>query len=320
MNTQSHLYQELTHNELLQIMASVFPEENVVNHYPLSGGLFNTTYRVITDRNDVILRMGPVHRELLLPYEHELMAAEVLTNKLCLENRIPAPVILHLDTSKTIVDRDFMVVERIDSIPLSDPSIPPEQSKSLLCECGKLARKIHAITGEKFGRLSHIVAGKGHNSWYAAIIGELNDLFTKADAYCIFEASLPAQALAFVASRKALLDTVTVPHLAHSDLWAGNILVREKNREYQVCAIIDGDRALFGDADFDLASPWMITPEFLSGYGQIELFLSPEDTAKKRQVYTLLLALQDAYVWKVEYNRDDLGNEHIASALKILDS
>ena len=86
MNKQSSLYQELNHAELLSIMASVFPQEKVTDYHLLSGGLFNTTYRVITDQRDVVLRMGPVHRELLLPYERDLMTAEALTNQLCREN------------------------------------------------------------------------------------------------------------------------------------------------------------------------------------------------------------------------------------------
>ena len=100
MNEGSSLYQELTEPELIAIMASVFPSEPVQSYHLLSGGLFNTTYRVITDRHDVVLRMGPVHRELLLPYERTLMAAEVLTDRLCLENGIPASTVLHLDTSQ----------------------------------------------------------------------------------------------------------------------------------------------------------------------------------------------------------------------------
>ena len=42
----------------------------------LSGGLFNTTYRLETVTKTAILRLGPVNRHLLLPYERNLMAAE----------------------------------------------------------------------------------------------------------------------------------------------------------------------------------------------------------------------------------------------------
>ena len=63
----------------------------------------------------------------------------------------------------------------------------------------------------------------------------------------------------------AVLDAITVPHLIHGDLWYGNILV---DRERNLAAMIDGDRALFGDPEFELATGWMISDSFLEGYGR----------------------------------------------------
>lgn len=320
MNHQSRLYKELRHGDLVRIMATVFADEPVLDYHLLSGGLFNTTYRVITKKHDVVLRMGPVHPELLLPYEHRLMTAEALTNRLCLENGVPASVVVHLDTSKTVIGRDFMVLERIDSIPLSDPSISPEKYNEALFECGTFVRRMHSVTGNQFGRLSNIVAGKGHSCWYDAVLAEFTDLFAQAAPHRVFDNDLQTRALAFVENCKAFLSTVTVPHLVHADLWAGNVLVRKDADHYQVCAIIDGDRALFGDADFDLATPWMITPEFLAGYGNRDPALTPADMEKKRNVYSLLLALMDTYIWKIQYNQADVSAENLAAAERILHS
>ena len=316
MNTQSSLYRELTESELGAVVASVFPEEPVRSCHLLTGGLFNTTYRVTTDRHDVVLRLGPVHRELLLPYEHHLMAAEVLTDRLCLENGIPASAVLHLDTSKSIIDRDFMVVERIDSLPLSDPSIPEECKAALLLECGKMVRKLHTVKGSQFGRLAKIVTGKGHDTWYDAIEAEFSDVFDKAEEYQVFDATLRSRVLHFLRSHKAALDIVTDPRLAHCDLWAGNILVQKNEGAYSLCAIIDGDRAIFGDPALDIATGWITTPEFLEGYG--ENAEKDEYSAARNQVYSLFFTLQDAYIWKIEYHREDLFEENLRRLEAIL--
>ena len=315
MNEGSSLYQELSESELLTIMASVFPSEPVQSYHLLTGGLFNTTYRVITDRHDVVLRMGPVHRELLLPYEHNLMAAEALTDRLCLENGIPASTVLHLDTSKTIVDRDFMVVDRIDSVPLSDPSIPEECKAGLLFECGKLVRKLHTITGSKFGRLAKIVSGQGWDSWYDAMEAEFLDVFDKAEEYQVFDATLQNRVLLFLQDRKAALNAVIEPHLAHCDLWAGNILIQKQDDHYSLCAIIDGDRAIFGDPLLDISTGWITTPEFLEGYGPIA---DAPSAAQRSQVYSLFFTLQDAYIWKIEYGREDIFEENLHRLEEIL--
>lgn len=316
MNEQSRLYLELTEPELRAIVASVFPDDTLQTCHLLSGGLFNTTYRVVTDRHDAVLRMGPVHRELLLPYEHNLMAAEVLTDKLCLENGIPASTVLHLDTSKAVIDRDFMVVERIDSVPLSDPSVPEEQKAALLRECGRLVRKLHSIRGKQFGRLTKVVAGQGFDHWYDAMESEFLDVLTKAEEYRVFPPDLRERVLAFLRQRKTALSALPEPRLAHCDLWAGNILVRQNNGRYSVCAIIDGDRAMFGDPALDIATGWISTPEFLEGYGED----SPQDenAQTRSQVYALFFALQDAYIWKIEYELEDIFAENLRRLAEML--
>ena len=315
MNAQSSLYQELTESELTAIMASVFPDEPVISYHLLTGGLFNTTYRVITQGHDVVLRMGPVHRELLLPYEHDLMAAEVLTDRLCLENGIPASTVLHLDTTKTIVDRDFMVVDRTESLPLSDPSIPEECKAALLLECGKLVRKMHTVIGSQFGRLAKVVTGQGFDSWYDAMVAEFQDVFSKAAEFSLFDPSLQTRILAFLDQRKDALNMLAEPHLAHCDLWAGNILVQKSGDAYSLCAIIDGDRAVFGDPMLDISTGWITTPEFLEGYG---LTANDPITAQRNQVYLLFFILQDAYIWKIEYGRDDIFKENLLRLEEIL--
>ena len=316
MNDQSSLYRELTEPELHSVIASVFPGEAPKTYHLLSGGLFNTTYRVVTEEHDVVLRMGPVHRELLLPYEHDLMAAEALTDRLCLENGIPASKVLHLDTSKTIIDRDFMVVDRIDSVPLSDPSIPEECKGALLRECGKLVQKLHQIQGNRFGRLAKIVAGKGFDNWYDAVESEFLDVFSKAEEFQVFDADLRDRVLAFLKNYKTALNTLTEPRLTHCDLWAGNILVQRNDDSYSVCAIIDGDRAMFGDPILDIATGWISTPDFLEGYG--ENAEKDEYSAARNQVYSLFFTLQDAYIWKMEYGREDIFAENLRRLEELL--
>ena len=308
MNSQSRLYRELTEPELRSVMASDFPNEPVRSFHLLSGGLFNTTYRVTTECHDVVLRMGPVHRELLLPYELDLMAAEALTDQLCLEHGIPASKVLHLDISKTVIDRDFMVVDRMDSLPLSAPSIPEEQKAALLLECGRLVRKLHTVTGSQFGRLAKIVTGRGYSDWFHAMEAEFTDIFEKAAEYNIFDDSLKKRVFAFIEQRRDALNAIQEPRLAHCDLWAGNILVQKAGEEYALSANIDGDRATFGDPMLDIATGWIATPEFLEGYGDL-----PSDplSAERNRVYTLFFTLQDAYIWKIEYGREDIFEENL---------
>lgn len=300
-------------------MGAVFPDERVRTSRLLDGGLFNTTYRVETTAYDVVLRMGPVHPELLLPFEENLMAAETYVDRLCHKNGIPASNVLCCDTSHNVIDRDFMVVERIDGIPMSDPSISESSLQGLSVSCGALVRRLHEIKGEKFGRISEILRGRGQDTWGDAVLMEYQNLIAASRKYDVFEDELLKRALAFAEDAVPLLDRVKTPHLAHADLWHGNILVKaQSDHTYAVRAIIDGDRAVFGDVSFDLDSPWMVNDAFFKGYGEVPAAFSPEEDGCKKQVYSLLFALTDAYVWRVEYCDENNYQSCLAQAKSVL--
>lgn len=319
MNTTSKLFLPLSPEELERVIYAVFPNERIQTSRLLDGGLFNTTYRVETTAHDVVLRMGPVHPELLLPFEENLMAAEAYVDRLCHANGIPASNVLCCDTSHSMIDRDFMVVERIDSIPMSDPSIPQSALQDLSVSCGALTRRLHEIEGEKFGRVSEILRGRGQDTWGGAVLMEYRDLIAASQKYGVFGDELLKRALAFAEDAVPLLNRVKTPHLAHADLWHGNILVKaQSDQAYAVRAIIDGDRAVFGDVSFDLDSPWMVNDAFLQGYGEVLSAFSPEENARKKQVYSLLFTLTDAYVWCVEYCNEDNYQSCLAQAKSIL--
>lgn len=105
--------------------------------------------------------------------------------------------------------------------------------------------------------------------------------------------------------------------MAHADLWDGNILIsRDEQGIPYVCAIIDADRALFGDVDFDLASPYITHPAFFQGMG-----VAPpcEDgpRGEKMLAYRMLQAYQDAYVWAVEYENPEEAQRNKEQAVSL---
>ena len=88
--------------------------------------------------------------------------------------------------------------------------------------------------------------------------------------------------------------------MVHTDLWEGNVLVSNNNRKWEVAAIIDVDRAIFGDKDMEFNSPWILNDDFLSGYN-CRLNNSPASIFR-RNAYELLGSFMYAYVWLVQYN------------------
>ena len=100
-----------------------------------------------------------------------------------------------------------------------------------------------------------------------------------------------------------VLDEVREPRLVHTDLWQGNILLRPEAGRPAFAAIIDADRAIWGDPAFEFSSiQWTYGKEsFWEGYGRA---LSADFASLvRRDIYTLLNRLWNAYVYQCEYNR-----------------
>ena len=311
MNDQSLLFRAEPDEKLRQAARRYLGEE-LSAAQPLSGGLFNTTYRLETEKSRVILRLGPVNRHLLLPYERGLMEAEGDILNLMKGMGIPTSDILVLDCSRELLDRDVMVVEALDAVCLSSVEVDKETERRLCREAGAYTAAIHSITASNlprkfakpFGRYANVIAGQGGATWKEALLTELSQWRSLAGPAGIFTNGECDRIEAWFRERSGVLDSVDIPHLVHGDLWYGNILV---DGNYRLTAIIDGDRALFGDPEFELATGWMISDSFLEGYGK-GLDPSP-DAVLRRRLYKLLLNIEDCYILFCEYSNPEAGAE-----------
>ena len=311
MNDRSVLFRAETEETLRQAARKYLGEE-LTSARILSGGLFNTTYRLETENRAVILRLGPVNRHLLLPYERNLMAAEGDVLRLMKGKGIPTSDILALDFSRELFDRDVMVVDCLDAVCLSTVEVDKETEHHLCREAGRLTAKIHELTAwdlldpaeKPFGRYANVLSGQGGATWKEALLVELSQWRSLAEPAGVFTGPECDRVEAWFHSHSAVLESVTEPRLIHGDLWYGNILV---DKDRNLAAIIDADRAFFGDPDFEMATGWMISDSFLEGYGR-GLDMS-EDAVARRKLYKLLLNLEDCYILLCEYSTPEAGAE-----------
>jgi aminoglycoside phosphotransferase (APT) family kinase protein len=90
----------------------------------------------------------------------------------------------------------------------------------------------------------------------------VNAILADAETFAV---TLPASIAAireWFDARAAVLDEVTTPALVHFDLWDGNILVESGSAGLRIGALIDGERAFWGDPLAEFVS--------LALYGDIE--------------------------------------------------
>lgn len=299
----SLLYLELTPEELRAIVRKNFRTENF-RAALLEGGMFNTTYRVDVDGGAYVLRMGPVNRHLILPFERNLMTGEVEFYRLCREAGLPVSEVIALDTDREIVDRDYMIVRYVPNIGMFElPKDGPEW-KAVMENVGRFVARLHQIEGPRFGRLADVAAGRGFDRWSDFILSELGAVTQAHEARGEYTGDELRRIGDVFRSHVPLLDEVAEIRLNHIDIWHGNVLVRPDGSN-EIAAVIDGDRALWGDIDFDLEKQWLRNLEFERGYGRSLSADSKRET--RRRLYRLLMLMIDGYVWTHEYMLPDNG-------------
>ncbi len=207
-----------------------------------------------------------------------------------------------MDTSRTFLDRDLMIVAYLPTDSMADAGLPKAEIARLSRQAGELTRKMHAITAadlpvtpeKPYGKFSLVLSGQGCATWREAILQEAAQWQAFASRVSLFsETELALRRFA-----------VKQPRFIHGDLWHGNILVSKAG---ELTAIIDCDRALFGDSAFELATGWMIDADFLGGYG-LQPDASPEAVLRRR-LYKLLLDLEDCYFLRHEYDNPTASEE-----------
>lgn len=312
----SSLYCELTEGELRKLVTAALKTE-FISARLLTGGLFNTTYLVETVQfGKTVLRVGPINRHLLMPFEHYLMEAEAHVYDLCAKQGVPTSEILITDTSKSLLDREFMFVRYIPGSPMSQVELGGADKSRVVRDIGCVTAKFHGIRAQKFGRIVDVKRGGGFEFWSDALVNELNEWEKVGVPASIFTEEEHREIRTLFEKARPYLDEIKDAHLVHADLWLGNVLIRTDTGRPEFAAIIDADRALWGDPDFEFSSiQWTHREgDFWEGYGRT---LSQERGARiRRCIYTLLNRLWNAYVYLVEYNQPENMEIEAADARK----
>lgn len=317
VNRQSPLFSEITPGKLAAIVARHLPMRELLSAELLSGGLFNTIYLLTFYGGErIVLRAAPERHELLLPYEHNLMHAEVLATKRFLERGIPAPRIYAVEDDMMLLPRTYMLTEYIPGAPLHNMNISATAKNTCYVEAGRYIRQIHDIAGTEYGRLAQICTGGGFFTWREAILNEVATLKRCSAPYRLFEPVEYAMIDEVFALNSSTLDEIIEPRLAHGDLWEGNLLVDGSGERYNLTAIIDADRALFGDPDFDFPSGWMMNEAFSHGYNR-ELS-QHRNAVIRRKLYSLIYSITNCYVWKCQHMNPSESLPHYRSVRRLL--
>ena len=140
--------------------------------------------------------------------------------------------------------------------------------------------------------------GALRETWRAAFLDMVNAVLADAETFAVTLPRPIADILQWFDDRAAALDEVTTPVLVHFDLWDGNILVESGPAGPRIGALIDAERAFWGDplAEFvSLALDGDIERDtaFLDGYRAAGGAIAFDTAARQR------LSLYRAYLYLI---------------------
>lgn len=263
---------------------------NLRAYQELHEGYFNSAYQIeLQDGLRCILKVAPADAVRLLRYEKDIMHAEVEAIRLVrAQAQVPAPEVYAFDTSRSILDNDFCLLEYLSGTPYNKirPSLLPEEQAEIDRQAGWLTRQINRIQGERFGYLAQ--AAMARPTWRETFSAMLKGVLVDGEDMNI-PLPLPYQELERRVSQKYFaLDEITTPCLVHWDLWDGNIFVDPETK--RITGLIDFERALWGyalmECNFGFMPP---DSQYMQGYGGG--MLDREAQRSRRWLYNVYLYL-----------------------------
>lgn len=265
----------------------------------LAGGTFNAVHLVgLADGTTLVVKIPPDPALPVLGYERGILGTEALYYQLAGQCQgVTVPAVIAVDV--TGAAGGYLVMAECPGSPWPDLTPAPHggERDELRAELGRQVARLHAITGTGFGYPS-LALGPLRDSWREAFLDMVNAVLADAAR---FEVTLPrptADIEDWFLTRTPVLDEVTTPVLVHFDLWDGNILVESGSAGRRIGALIDAERAFWGDPLAEFVSLALFADierdtAFLRGYRSAGGTVSFDRAARQR------LSLYRAYLYLI---------------------
>lgn len=238
----------------------------LIDHEHLQTGRFNTTYRLhFAERRPLILRLAPPAGARLFRHEADLMRREcAIQPHLAMAGPV-IPGLVAADLSGTLVPRSWVLLECLDGELWSELAdhLSPEDHTSIWRQFGQQVRRIHAISGLRYG--SPLAArNPRYSEWLRHLVRlhalDLRDLDLAVDGLATFQDLLD--------EGRSLIDQVGTPRLVHGDLWPRNVLLTRRRKRWCISGILDSERAFWGEPGAEWIFSFLPIPEvFWRSYG-----------------------------------------------------
>lgn len=245
-----------------------------VAYEALTDGFYNASYLIrLEDGREVVLKVAPREEVVVMTYEQDIMATEVLFYQLTAsETDVLIPEILYYEPAPKLIDSPYYFMTKLEGKALYHvKDLTPDKRRPIYEALAKDLAKMHGIKGQTFGYRTMEEACRGKSYFDAFMVSFdalIRDCMKVGQALPIEEAII----LNLLSKTQPAFDQITRPCMVHFDLWDGNIFVLDKD-PLELSGYIDFERGFYGDpaADFCQAAGYLNledNPWFLELYNQ----------------------------------------------------
>ncbi len=289
----------------------------------MTDGFANAVWRIgLDDGRTVVLKVSPPPELEQLTYERDLLRTEAMVYRLAAPAGLPLPELLHSSFADPLIGGDYLILSALDGTPWNHASLPEADGKALRFELGRLLARLHTITGD--GRFGYPQGRLNGPTWREAFLLMTGAILDDAIRYGIPLPVTQVEIAKLIHANAAALEEVTRPALVHFDMWPGNVFLTLDGDTPAIQALIDHERAFWGDPLADFATPTIFDDLFpddpiLLGYrdGGGELLLDDDarvrDALYRTYLYLVLLVENGPRQYPEEgYGRiRDLATRHL---------
>jgi len=225
------------------LTAAGIPLDETADWRALGGGTFNSVYLVRRPGEPgLVVKIPPPSGTPLMSYERGILTSEALYYELA--GRLTGVTL----PSVVAGDTDYLVMTECPGTPWSLLAASPngQEMRDLRTELGRQVGLLHSITGAGFGYPSRAL-GPLRETWREAFLGMVDAVLADAETFMVPLPRPAGEIRDLFAAHAPVLDEVTTPVLVHFDLWDGNILVDSGASGPRIGALIDAERAFWGD-------------------------------------------------------------------------
>lgn len=289
--------------------------ENIVIS-KLSGGMKNAVYLIEKDNFKTVLKVAPKDESKMITVDRNIIWWEAQMLKLMNEITFPSPKLFHYDDSCEICESPYMFMSYIDGVDFLSvkKQLTEIEIANIEYELGTLSAKICSIENNDFYLPSHPQKKFDNNYDFVKNLFEALLEDAKLKQLDLGEA-IYKKIMDIIESKKESLNNITKICLSHTDIWDGNVLIKNG----KVTGIVDFSDLYYCD---ELLTFYFHTidgktsEEFLKGFNNKKLNSDEKARIEIYRMYVILKMIVDCKL--KEYGRFDWMYENLNDRINIL--